>query len=277
MALDVNALRKKLNSLKSKDGKNGLIWKPQSGDNRVRIVPLKSNPANPFQELFFHYRFGGKNNYLSPITFGENDPIAEFAESLIGGGGLSKEEFKYACKFRPTARTYLPIIDRSNPDGGVKFWGFGRKIYEQLISIMTDEEWGDITDPKAGRDIKITYIAQEDSDTNFAQTEILVAPKITPLSTSPEQLKDWLTNQPDIFEFYERVDYDTLKVALDTFINGERDDRQIAAPSVKNVSDDGWGDDIDETSSVSRSTKQPKKTSAVDVEDEFAELFGQNK
>ena len=85
MTLDLSALRAKLNELKGVAAKNDILWKPTEGENLVRIVPLQITPDNPFIELYFHYL--GNKTYLSPMSFGEPDPIAELADTLRAGGG----------------------------------------------------------------------------------------------------------------------------------------------------------------------------------------------
>ncbi len=77
MALDINALKSKLNSFKRTGGgdRDTAIWKPKEGKTVIRIVPWKDNPENPFIELYFHYL--GNKTHLSPLSYGNRDPIAE--------------------------------------------------------------------------------------------------------------------------------------------------------------------------------------------------------
>ena len=81
MAIDLNAIRNKLNKLQTTNQRTSNLWKPSPGKTQVRIVPYKFNKDNPFIELYFHYDMGEKN-YLSPISFGRPDPIEEFATKL---------------------------------------------------------------------------------------------------------------------------------------------------------------------------------------------------
>jgi hypothetical protein len=54
MALDLEAIRQKLNNLQSQTGKQDNLWKPEPGKNQIRIVPYQYNKDNPFIELYFH-------------------------------------------------------------------------------------------------------------------------------------------------------------------------------------------------------------------------------
>ena len=50
MAIDLDAIRKKLQGLQSTTQRTSNLWKPEPGKNQVRIVPYQFNKDNPFQE-----------------------------------------------------------------------------------------------------------------------------------------------------------------------------------------------------------------------------------
>ena len=85
MAIDLDAIRRKLNNLQTQTGRQDSLWKPEPGKNQVRIVPYQFNKDNPFIEMYFHYDLG-KKNYLSPVTYGDPDPVDEFAQKLRATG-----------------------------------------------------------------------------------------------------------------------------------------------------------------------------------------------
>jgi hypothetical protein len=236
----MNKLKAQLNE---KAGGAAIFFKPTEGETVIRIVPLKANPENPFQELQFHYGFeagtkadGSPNTHhiLSPRSYGEKDPIADFADAVRKGGNLTKDEFKALMKaYATTSRTYVPVVVRGKEEEGVKFWAFGKKIFEQILAICGDEEYGDISDVEQGHDIKITFIPQEKSETNFAETKLMVRPKKTPL-TSDTALRDkWLNEQPVLMEAFKKWTTAELNDLLDAKVNGAS--KAVAAPS-----DDEW-------------------------------------
>jgi len=98
MALDLDAIRRKLNNLQNQTGKQNNLWKPEPGKNQVRIVPYQHNKENPFLEMYFHYDLG-KKNYLSPVTYGEPDPVDEFAQQLRNTG--KSDDWNLAKKLTP--------------------------------------------------------------------------------------------------------------------------------------------------------------------------------
>ena len=109
MAINLDAIRAKLNKLQSQTGRQNNLWKPEPGNQQIRIVPYQHDKDNPFLELYFHYDLGEKN-YLSPVTFGKADPVVEFAEKLKATG--NREDWQMARKMEPKMRTYVPILVR---------------------------------------------------------------------------------------------------------------------------------------------------------------------
>ena len=121
----------------------------------------------------------------------------------------------------PKLRTYIPVIVRGEEDKGVRFYSFGKTVYQELLSYISDPDYGDITDPKTGRDIVVEYIPKEKSDTNFAKTSVKVKPSQTPLSSDAATMKVWLTEQPDLKELYTEPTYNELKVTLEKYLDPE--------------------------------------------------------
>jgi hypothetical protein len=119
----------------------------------------------------------------------------------------------------PKLRTYIPVIVRGEEDKGVRFYSFGKTVYQELLSYISDPDYGDITDAKTGRDIVVEYIPKEKSDTNFAKTSVKVKPSQTPLSTDASQANLWMTTQPDIKELYSEPTYNELKVTLEKYLD----------------------------------------------------------
>lgn len=251
MSLDISALRAKLNQLSNKARREDVLWKPQEGENVVRIVPLASNPTNPFTELYFHYL--GKNTYLSPLSFGERDPINEFAQQLRSEGQLSKEEWAKTKDFIPKMRTFVPVVVRGKESEGVRFWAFGKTVYLEILGVINDPDYGDITDPESGRDIKVTFVPQEKSPTGFAQTTIRVSPKITTVTSDKELKQKLLTEQPDLFSVYERLSYEQLQGILEQWLDPKKGASQ-APVTVKNeatkATTDEWADAVDASAVV---------------------------
>ena len=226
MAINLDAIKQKLNSLQNVTSKSNNLWKPEPGTQVIRIIPYQHNRENPFQELYFHYNFGGKS-VLSPISFGRPDPIVEFAEKLKSTG--NSDDWKSGKKLEPTMRCYVPIIVRGKESEGVKFWGFGKSVYQELLGFIADPDYGDITDPVSGRDIAVEFKAAEPGGKSYPETSIRVKPNQTPVTDSKDILEK-LANQPKVTDIFKESTYDEMTKMLHNWLNPESEE-EVAAPA----------------------------------------------
>ena len=216
--MDLNAIKNRLSQLQTTNNRTSNLWKPSPGSQVVRIVPYKFNADNPFIELYFHYDLGGKN-YLSPISFGRPDPIEEFAQKLKSTG--SKDDYRLGRKIEAKMRTFAPVMVRGEETQGVKFWGFGKTVYQELLSIIADPDYGDITDPVNGRDVAVEFKTAEETGKSFPSTSIRVKPNQTPITEDASVLESIKETQKNITEIYQERSYDELTQALNDYLNGE--------------------------------------------------------
>ena len=217
--MDLSLIKKRLNQLQTTNNRTSSLWKPQPGKTQIRIVPYAFNKDNPFIELFFHYNLNNRS-YLSPISFGRPDPIEEFAQKLKGSG--SKEDYQLSKKLEAKMRTFAPVVVRGEEKQGVKFWGFVKTVYQELLSIIADPDYGDITDPVNGRDVVVEFISAEESGASFPKTNIRVKPNQTPISEDPDVLEVVKTQQ-DIKEIYQELSYEDLTEVLNEWLTPTED------------------------------------------------------
>ena len=255
----MNKVKAMLSKVNSKGNSNPLLFRPAAGENKIRIVPLEANPENPFQILQFHYL--GNKTYLSPLTYGKPDPIAEFKDALLSEGRLSVEEFKKAMQFAPSPRTYLPVVERGKEKDGIKYWAFGKKTCDQIEGFFVNPEYGDLSDIVTGVDITINFTPKEQSATKFAETSLVVSRKSTPLSDDPAIVKLLTTNQPDLVDSFEKYSYEQLKSVLDAYVNSLAAAAAAAGESTTN-----------ETSPVVKSEEEVSAAVAA-TDKEFDDVF----
>lgn len=217
MAINLDAIKQKLNSLQTVTSKSANLWKPEPGTSVVRIVPYQHNKENPFLELYFHYNFGGKN-VLSPSSFGRPDPIMEFADKLKSTG--NSDDWKAGKKLEPTMRCYVPVLIRGKEAEGVKFWGFGKSVYQELLGFIADPDYGDITDPTAGRDISVEFKAADQTGKSYPETSIRVKPNQT-VVTDNKAVLEKLKNQPKITDIFKEPTYEDLTKMLQNWLDPE--------------------------------------------------------
>jgi hypothetical protein len=246
--MDIEQIKKKLSQLQSTTSTKENFWKPQPGKTQVRIVPYKFNKDNPFIELYFHYNLGNNKTYLSPVSFGRPDPVNEFSEKLKSSG--NREEWIQGRRIEPKMRTFAPVVVRGQERDGVKFWGFGKTVYQELLGFIADPDYGDISDPVNGRDIVVEHQTPAEAGNQYGKTTIRVKPNQTTITDDSKMLESIFNSQVNLTELYNEPTYDELKDALENYLN----------PS--DESDDEQQDDSD-----------TKSSSTSNIEDAFDKLF----
>jgi hypothetical protein len=151
------------------------------------------------------------------MSFGRPDPIVEFAEKLKRTGDT--DDWKAGKKMEPKLRTFAPVIVRGKENEGVKFWGFGKTVYQDILGYIADPDYGDITDPKNGRDIVLEVVSAEESNAAYPTTTIRVKPATSKILENEADVQQMLDSQKEITELYSELSYDELKGVLENWLN----------------------------------------------------------
>jgi hypothetical protein len=221
MAIDFDAIRKKLNKLSGNNSKRDILWRPEEGaESTVRLLSFPNNDGQPFKELWFYYNVGNNPGLLSPYQFGRPDPIQELINKLREDD--NKESYELAKKLYPKMRAYAAVIVRGEEEKGVRLWSFGKQVYQALLNIMLDEDYGDITDPKTGRDVKVT--CAKPPGKLYANTDVMPRGKASLLSDNSEKAKQWLSNVPDPGDLYTEKSYEELEKIVNDWLNGDSEE-----------------------------------------------------
>ena len=211
MGIDLNKMRQKHAALTSRGGDtNDFFWKPEEGTHQIRLVCPETN--DPFFEAYYHYSMGseGRTTVLSPRTFGDEDPIAEWGTRLWNEGtDASKEAAK---RFWPKMRIFAPIVVRGEEEKGVRWWGFSRTTYQALLDVVLDPEYGDITDTEKGTDIRIDY--GKKSGQSFPTTDIRPMRRTSPLAKTEEEINTLLESLTPADEVFDRTTYEQCERLL---------------------------------------------------------------
>ena len=235
--MDLSMLKQKLDTLQSKPqggqktDYSTIFWRPTVGKQQIRIVPSAFNSSNPFTELKFYYGITNKV-MISPLNFGDKDPIALFANKLREGE-YNKENYVLAKKLDAKNRTFVPVVVRGEEDKGVRLWQFGKQVYEELLALAVDDEIGDYTDIVNGRDITVETVGPESTGTPYNKSSVRVRLKTTPLSEDAELVEKWTSEQPNPTDgLFKRYSFDEMKSALEKWLSPEEgeDEEVVAAP-----------------------------------------------
>ena len=238
--MNLDEIKKRLDKLNNKGGgsssndfKNN-FWRPPVGEKSViRIVPYKYNKDIPFSELYFYFGIG-KPRMIALSNFDESDPIMEFATQLRKSG--DKENMEIAKKLYPKFRVFAPVLVRGEEDKGVRFYEFGKMVYQELLGVMADEDYGDITDIQKGRDITVEVIPAAETGKMFNTTTVRVKPNQTPLVKDATQAESLLENQKDVLSLFKKYTFEEMKDELQSYLkpaeeDGGKETEVKAAPS----------------------------------------------
>ena len=217
MAIDIEKMKKKLNTLQGKDGGKKVFWRPNDGENNLRIVPTAD--GDPFKERWFHYNVA-KGGFLCPKrNFGDACPVCDFGNKLWNEG--TEESKRLAKDMFAKQRFFSPVLVRGEEDEGVRVWGYGKTAYQKLLNIVLDPDYGDITDPDDGNDLKIMY--GKAPGASFPTTDIRPRPRKTVLCDDnvggEERCAELLETVPNFENLFERKTTDEVNQLLDTFLS----------------------------------------------------------
>jgi len=229
--MDTKKLAERLARIQERNsggGKN--IWfKSNEDKQKVRLVPYPhEKDGSPFMEVYFHYNVGGNRSIVCPNqTYGEPCPICELAEEFRNMG--TKDSWKIYKKYAAKLRTYSPVIVRGADEVEVKLWGYGITIYETLMEKFLDEDWGDLSDIKTGRDLTVWSIPKggPGNDSDFIKPKLDVSPAQSVLLKKKADIVSLLESIPDYLndgETFQSRSYQELQDIVRKLSDAEDDD-----------------------------------------------------
>lgn len=166
-------------------------FKPKPGVTTVRVLPPwgRSADGSFFLAGALHYGFkiGGRDRAIVCPSFSDKGrcPVCEFIDKLKSNGGEDLKEV--ADKLRRRKKYWVNLLVRpkegSEAEPKVQIWGASQKFIDTVMEAFDEEDYGDITDPVEGHDIKVTRKGSGFTDTRYSFT---VRPKPSKLG-----LENW--------------------------------------------------------------------------------------
>ena len=216
MGIDLDKMKAKLNAVSGKGKKSDMFWRPEDGEQTIRIVTPPD--GDPFKDYWFHYNVGNVPGFLSPKrNFGEDCPLDKFVRQLFDEGG--EENVKMAKSLMARQRFFSPVIVRGEEDKGVRIWGYGKTAYVELLNLVLNPDYGDITDPESGTDLVLKY--GKPAGAQFPQTTLTPRRRPTPLMEDSEKTAQFLDSVPDMSDLFERKTPEQIQTILDEFLLGD--------------------------------------------------------
>tara|TARA_Y100000310_G_scaffold185296_1_gene185386 strand:+ start:332 stop:1096 length:765 start_codon:yes stop_codon:yes gene_type:complete len=252
MAIDMKKIKERQVSLSTRGGGKDNFWRPQDGEQTIRIVPTPD--GDPFKDYWFHYNLDAPA-FLSPKkNFGEDDPLDSFVRKLFNE--KTEESIRQAKNLMARQRFFSPVVVRGEEDKGVRLWGYGKMVYEQLLNLVLNPEYGDITDPESGTDLLLHY--GKPVGASFPQTKITPRRRSSALVEDEDQAAQFLDSVPDFNTVFDRKTSEEVGKILDGFLLGATDAEGNSS----------------ETTRYNNNTSDTTTTSgASDVETAFDELL----
>ena len=119
MAINLEAMRAKLDKLNGKNEGKTNFWRPEDGESNIRVVSTPD--GDPFKERFFHYNVGTSGFLCPKKNFGDQCSVCDFANRLWNEG--SEESRRQAKDLFAKQRFFTPVLVRGEEDLGIRVWG----------------------------------------------------------------------------------------------------------------------------------------------------------
>lgn len=242
----------------------------------VRLLPYAKDPKNTFFHYYNHgwvsFATGQYVQALSPITFGERDPIAEERFRILRmGTEIEKEKVSAIKRLEKYLVNVYVIDDPSNADnnGKVKMLRYGKQLHKIIMEAIEGED-ADEFGPRIfdlgpnGVNFKIKCENQGEYPT-YVSSRFTTSGK---LNLTEDQQKSIYDNVFDLNKVFTLKSYDELKQMLDEHFYVKSDSQDVSSnhQSLHSVNE-----------SVSIDNFQASKTDdeqvSTSVEDEIDELL----
>lgn len=173
------------------------FWSPKEGRSVIRILPEVKTMQYFFQTVGRHnFPPDGKKHCYCPrfTSAGElSCPVCEMVDQLYKAGDKSSKEL--AGQLRARKMYWMNIIVR-NKDGdqGPFLYTPGVTVFQQISTLISDPDYGDIMSVEDGIDITIERTG------SGLETEYQVTPRrnSSPLHSDPEKVAEWLEAAQDL-------------------------------------------------------------------------------
>lgn len=213
-------LKAKREELKRKSQGGKILRQKEEGTLRVRVLPVGEDNdfAIETTEFFLNRDLGG---CISPQTFDEPCAIMEAYHELKNSGDDDDKDI--AKTLVPRNKYLLPVLvykdlkgKKINEEDSGKLLSIGRKLYQSILDLYLDEdEWGDMTDPKKGYDLKVTRTGTGKNDTSY---------DIQPCKNTPIDKKWAKPVDLEALVKEETATYEETAELVEKFLNIKADD-----------------------------------------------------
>lgn len=266
--MDISKLADRLSELNASSGGSGGggmdFYNIKDGRNVMRILPPAEGKDMFFEEVWVHYGIGKTTDdtrgqmVICPKTQGDHKPcpVCELADEYFKKSSKKDDKFsKLAREMRKKKRVYYNVLPKDddfditgfklegdtwvNADGEeespVKVMSTGVMVLKQILGIIVDPEYGDITNPETGLDAIITKTGSGFDTTYETRTK---------RKDSPIGFDQWKEALIDLSRLTKEKSYDEILSILsgDTVEEEDKEEDKaqdyVPAPATDSVEDD---------------------------------------
>lgn len=278
--VDISKLAEKLNKLNENTSSNqgGMNFlNINDGRNVIRVLPPKSENEDFYKEVWVHYGIGKTDQnkkgtmVVCPTTDGENEacPVCELSKQFFELSSEKDDSYsKQAKSFYRKKRVYYNAISRDedlsvytkegegddakwvnsktgDEESPIKVLGTGVGIFKDILGLIIDPEYGDVTDFEEGLDLIITKSGSGQFNTKY---DVKTVRKETPAipDDAPQEIQDeWEDMLNDLSPLAKPKSYDTLL----NLLNGKEEDEDNNEDNEGKDEPESKEDDSSDTSS----------------------------
>lgn len=193
MATNLAAVASRCADIQTGQFKKASYYKPKEGVNLIRILPPFGEREVPWVEFKKVFGIGPNKSAIVPrAQFGHTDCPFESHYNAVAKrtDEASRKELE---TMRQKNRVSFIIIDRNNEAVGPQVWEVSLEVLADVGALMTNPEWGDISDATNGVDLTLVYTPKGKTPNGFAETRLSPQRHSSPLSASQATLDEWLS------------------------------------------------------------------------------------
>lgn len=184
------------------------------GQTKVRVLPGQE-PSSIDKDFYVKsiicYHVNPNNPRIpvvSPKTKDPSAPCPIHDKYFKLRGSDDPADQAQAKLIAPKTYFYMCVLMLDGPDAGkIKVLQGRKTLWKKIMALMSDSEYGDITDPIKGFDIRIVKSGKE-LDTEY---DVIPARMPTPISEDADEVADILANQFDLWRFREAPSIGEIK------------------------------------------------------------------
>ena len=275
MSLDMTKLKEKFDK-KSGERTDRLNLKEK--ENYLRLLPpsveyFGENIDYIAYEYLIHFNVGVEGSITAevcPKSLGKHHrcPICEAVFKLYKTNTIEDKEL--ANKLRAKIRYLFNVIDLSALERGIQVLEVGPKIYEHIVTFLTNPKWGDLLDLDKGRNFTITKIPSNETSSGYVEYNVTPDPDVTSVREKlPKNYKETISVLKKQVPIPKS--YDDLKTILE---GNDTESSKVAVVEEKDTKSEKITEEKDTKSEKITEEKEQIKENSTKKLDCFGEDFG---